>query len=70
MNKNLGEKFYKKKAFIESTDGFVAVVQGKPEMTRIVSDLGESVDLPLRSDPTTSERLTTQVYLFCCCSDW
>ena len=69
MNKNLGEKFYKKKAFIESTDGFVAVVQGKPEMTRIVSDLGESVDLPRRSDPATSERLTTQVYLFCCCSD-
>ena len=33
MNKNLGEKFYKKKAFIESTDGFTAVVQGKPEMT-------------------------------------
>lgn len=27
MNKNLGEKFYKKKAFIESTDGFTAVVQ-------------------------------------------
>jgi len=27
MNKKLGEKFYKKKAFIESTDGFVAVVQ-------------------------------------------
>ena len=29
MNKKLGEKFYKKKAFIESTDGFVAVVQGE-----------------------------------------
>lgn len=29
MNKNLGEKFYKKKAFIEATEGFVAVVQGK-----------------------------------------
>ena len=27
MNKKLGEKFYKKKAFIESTDGFVATVQ-------------------------------------------
>jgi len=27
MNKNLGEKFYKKKAFIEATEGFVAVVQ-------------------------------------------
>ena len=64
MNKNLGEKFYKKKAFIESTDGFVAVVQGKPEMTRIVSDLGESVDLPPRSDPTTSERLTTHKFTY------
>ena len=29
MNKKLGEKFYKKKAFIEVTEGFVAVVQGK-----------------------------------------
>ena len=29
MSKKLGEKFYKKKAFIEATEGFVAVVQGK-----------------------------------------
>lgn len=27
LNKKLGEQFYKKKAFIESTDGFVATVQ-------------------------------------------
>ena len=34
MNKKLGDNFYKKKGYIESTEGFVAVVRGNSDFLR------------------------------------
>ena len=41
LNKKLGEKFYKQKGFVESTDGFVAVVQVLQNRKRAKIDQGD-----------------------------